>query len=116
MSSLRKRQLLVSCELKDKTIIKTLQLNMSSIKTYTKAEVAAHCTKDDCWLIIGNASNGGKKVYDVTKFLEDHPGGEGVILDLAGKDADDMFEYVGHGSYAYSLLEKYFIGMLDESE
>ena len=27
------------------------------------------------------------KAYDVTKFLDEHPGGEEVLLDMAGKDA-----------------------------
>lgn len=27
---------------------------------------------------------GGPKVYDVTKYLNDHPGGPEIILDLAG--------------------------------
>ncbi len=37
-------------------------------KNYSKEEVAAHNTKSDMWLIIHG------KVYDVTNFLEDHPG------------------------------------------
>ena len=32
------------------------------------------------WMIISN------KVYDVTKYLEDHPGGEEVLLDKGGMD------------------------------
>ena len=61
-------------------------------KTLTLAEVAAHDREDDCYLIIGNERTGGAKVYDVTKYLEDHPGGDAVLLELAGKYADDMFE------------------------
>ena len=36
-------------------------------KKFTKADVAKHNTEKDCFLIIGD------KVYDVTKFLGDHP-------------------------------------------
>ena len=61
-------------------------------KTLTLAEVAAHDREEDCYLIIGNERTGGAKVYDVTKYLEDHPGGDAVLLELAGKYADDMFE------------------------
>ncbi|KDO61157.1 hypothetical protein CISIN_1g045035mg, partial [Citrus sinensis] len=35
-------------------------------------------------------------VYEVTKFLEDHPGGDEVFLSVTGKDATDDFEDVGH--------------------
>ncbi|KAF5194989.1 Cytochrome b5, partial [Thalictrum thalictroides] len=40
----------------------------------TFAEVSKHNNLKDCWLLI----NG--KVYDVTKFLGDHPGGSEVLL------------------------------------
>ena len=48
-------------------------------KTLTLAEVATHDREEDCYLIIGNERTGGAKVYDVTKFLPDHPG-EGRLL------------------------------------
>lgn len=55
---------------------------------------------------------GGPKVYDVTKYLNDHPGGPEIILDVAGKDADDMFEDMGHSQSARDELKKYLIGTL----
>ncbi len=45
---------------------------------FTLEEVAKHNTKKDVWIVYKN------KVYDVTNFLEQHPGGEEVLLDLAG--------------------------------
>lgn len=39
-----------------------------------------------CWVIIAN------KVYDVTDFLPDHPGGRKVILQYAGRDATSVYE------------------------
>ncbi|KAJ0093401.1 hypothetical protein Patl1_25972 [Pistacia atlantica] len=44
------------------------------------------------------------EVYDVTKFLEDHPGGDEVLLLATGKDATDDFEDVGHSSSAKELM------------
>ena len=32
------------------------------------------------------------KVYDVTKFLDDHPGGGDVMVSSSGRDASDDFE------------------------
>ena len=43
-------------------------------------EVSKHVSDSDCWVIIG------EDVYDVTKFLPDHPGGKKAIILLAGKE------------------------------
>jgi cytochrome b involved in lipid metabolism len=48
-------------------------------KQFTTEEVKQHNKKEDCWIILDG------KVYDVTKFLEDHPGGEEVVIDCAGE-------------------------------
>ena len=49
------------------------------LKTITRAEVKEHSSEDDCWVIIAN------KVYDVTPFLDEHPGGPEIITESAGK-------------------------------
>lgn len=45
---------------------------------FDASEVAKHNTEDNCWVIINN------EVYDVTKFLDDHPGGKEAIMLFAG--------------------------------
>lgn len=54
--------------------------------------------------------SGGPKVYDVTKYLDDHPGGAEVMLDVAGQNADEFFEDIGHSKEARAELKKYEIG------
>mmetsp|Transcript_17795 Transcript_17795/g.35818 ORF Transcript_17795/g.35818 Transcript_17795/m.35818 type:complete len:138 (+) Transcript_17795:252-665(+) len=83
-----------------------------SEREITMAEVSKHNTEKDCWLVIGNATNGGPKVYDVTSYLDDHPGGAEVMLDVAGQDADEFFEDIGHSNDAREELEKHIIGVL----
>ncbi|OQR85245.1 cytochrome b5 [Achlya hypogyna] len=84
----------------------------TELKVFTQEEVAAHTTAEDCWIIVGEA--GEKKVYDVTKYLDDHPGGPEIILDLAGQDANEEFEDIGHSTDARKALAKYLIGTLKE--
>ncbi|XP_060218345.1 cytochrome b5-like [Lycium barbarum] len=78
-------------------------------KVHAFSEVSVHNKKDDCWLVISG------KVYDVTSFLDDHPGGDDVLLTATGKDATDDFEDVGHSDDARELMKKYYIGDIDSS-
>ncbi|KAE8668774.1 Cytochrome b5 [Hibiscus syriacus] len=55
------------------------------------------------------------KVYNVTKFLEDHPGGDEVLLSANGKDASDDFEDVGHSSSARAMMDEFYVGDIDTS-
>ncbi|KAK1314367.1 Cytochrome b5 isoform B [Acorus calamus] len=55
------------------------------------------------------------KVYDVTKFLEDHPGGDEVLLSGTGKDATDDFEDVGHSTSAREMMSGFYVGEIDAS-
>ncbi|KAG0223674.1 hypothetical protein BGX31_008368 [Mortierella sp. GBA43] len=82
---------------------------MSHPKSLSIDEIRKHNTKDSCYLIM----NG--KVYDCTGFLDEHPGGDEVLLQEAGQDATDAFEDVGHSDEARSLLPDMYIGDVDGS-
>ncbi|XP_063442842.1 cytochrome b5-like [Mytilus trossulus] len=71
---------------------------------YTLTDVADHHDMTSCWIIIEN------KVYDVTKFLFEHPGGYDILLEHAGRDATCAFEEVGHSRDAKQILQDYCIG------
>ncbi|KAI8049302.1 cytochrome b5 [Thamnidium elegans] len=77
--------------------------------TISATEVAKHTAKSDLWMTIHN------KVYNVTEFIIEHPGGEEVLLDEAGKDATESFEDIGHSDEAREILSKYLVGELDEA-
>jgi len=70
---------------------------MPELKTFTREEVKKHASPEDCWIIIDS------EVYDMSTFADLHPGGAGVILDLAGKDATDAF----YGLHRQEVLFKY---------
>ncbi|KDP22680.1 hypothetical protein JCGZ_02465 [Jatropha curcas] len=81
----------------------------SDPKIHKFEDVAVHNKTKDCWLIISG------KVYDVTSFMDDHPGGDEVLLSSTGKDATNDFEDVGHSDSARDMMEKYYIGEIDTS-
>merc|ERR1719330_531973 len=88
------------------------------MKEFTMEEVQDHTSEEDCWMVIGNSSNGGPMVYDVTKYLNEHPGGMDILLSVSGQDADEDFEDIGHSEDARDELKKLLIGKLkiDEAE
>lgn len=51
-------------------------------------------------------------MYNISKYLEDHPGGVPVLVEVAGQDATAAFEDVGHSDEARDLLEPFLIGEL----
>jgi cytochrome b involved in lipid metabolism len=55
-------------------------------KKYTWQQVAQHNNADSCWMYINHT------VYDVTSWLDRHPGGRHILLLSAGRDVTDLFE------------------------
>ncbi|CAO2594641.1 Cytochrome b5 [Lemmus lemmus] len=76
------------------------------VKYYTLEEIQKHKDSKSTWVILHH------KVYDLTKFLEEHPGGEEVLREQAGGDATENFEDVGHSTDARELSKTYIIGEL----
>lgn len=77
------------------------------LKAYTLDEVSQHNTVEDLWVVY----NGG--VYDITKYIDEHPGGEEVVIDVAGMDATEAFEDIGHSDDAREILKGLLIGKVE---
>ncbi|XP_044020682.1 cytochrome b5-like [Aphidius gifuensis] len=82
---------------------------MTELKQFTRAEIANSGEKITRIII-------HDKVYDVSKFLNEHPGGEEVLLEQAGKDASDDWDDVGHSNDAIELMKNYLIGEIVKGE
>lgn len=83
---------------------------MANEKQFTRSEVAKNNDKDTMMFILHD------KVYNVHNFLNEHPGGEEILLDHRGTDASEDFDDVGHSNDAMELMKKYQVGVLVESD
>ncbi|XP_033607620.1 cytochrome b5 isoform X2 [Cryptotermes secundus] len=83
---------------------------MASPKLYRREEVAKKNNSQGAWIVIHNS------IYNVTEFLNEHPGGEEVLLEQAGNDGTEAFEDVGHSTDARELMKKYKIGEVVEED
>ncbi|XP_077217781.1 cytochrome B5-like protein isoform X2 [Tasmannia lanceolata] len=76
-------------------------------KLFTKPEVSLHNTRTDCWIIIKD------KVYDVTPYVEEHPGGD-AILAHAGDDSTEGFYGPQHATRVFDMVDEFYIGDLKQ--
>ncbi|MBP7671095.1 cytochrome b5 domain-containing protein [Candidatus Gracilibacteria bacterium] len=75
--------------------------------TFTMEEIAKHADKESCYSAIDG------KVYDLTAWMDKHPGGAGNILKICGKDGTEAFSGKHEGSaQAKATLPNYLIGEL----
>ncbi|CAG8487033.1 1520_t:CDS:2 [Ambispora leptoticha] len=81
---------------------------MPEIKQFTLAEIASHNTRKSLYVAIHG------KVYDVTYFIDEHPGGDEVLFEEAGRNATESFDDVGHSDEAHEILKRYYIGELKD--
>lgn len=80
-----------------------------TLPTLTQAEVQSHNSTKSCYVTVGN------KVYDVTDFLDSHPGGADLILDYAGKDIAAILkdeDSHDHSDAAYEVLDESLVAFL----
>lgn len=77
------------------------------LPTIPVQDVRKHNSSSTCYVTIGS------KIYDVTSFLENHPGGADLILDYAGQEIGavmgDQISHL-HSEAAYEILDELLIG------
>ena len=76
---------------------------------YTWEDVKSHNTPDSAWVIIDNV------VYDVTRFMDRHPGGREMMLLSAGRECTDLFRmyhWFDEGKRPREVMKEYGIGDL----
>lgn len=73
---------------------------------FTLCQVRRHCTEKSVWIVAG------KDIYDVTAYVDRHPGGKACILRKAGgaKDCTDDLQF--HSKAGQRGWKKYKVGTL----
>ncbi|KAI1301784.1 Cytochrome b5 reductase 4 [Halotydeus destructor] len=70
----------------------------------TDDELAKHNTRNDCWMVIQ------ERVYNVTPYMDYHPGGVDELMRGAGIDATNLFNEVHRWVNFESMLNKCLVG------
>ncbi|VEU19732.1 DEKNAAC100777 [Brettanomyces naardenensis] len=72
----------------------------------TKAQLKQHHTKNDCWMAFNH------KVYNITNYLDYHPGGREILIENSGTDAIQLFQRYHPWVNYERILDACFIGFL----
>jgi len=81
---------------------------MSTARVVSKKELEEHNEDHkDQWIAVDG------KVYTITEYKHEHPGGEDILLEHAGSDATEAFENVGHSKDARNKLKSLLVGELE---
>ncbi|OQV11741.1 putative Cytochrome b5 reductase 4 [Hypsibius exemplaris] len=84
----------------------TNKVGLSETRVITLQEVAKHNQESDCWMAIRG------KVYNITKYLDYHPGGVDILMKEAGKEATALFDKNHRWVNIERLLASCQIGVL----
>lgn len=88
---------------------KNLSGTNGKIIDVTPEELAKHDKLEDCWVALKD------NVYNVTTYLQYHPGGVEELMRAAGKDATELFNEVHMWVNFESILAKCLVGPFKNS-
>ncbi|KAF5093559.1 hypothetical protein D0Z00_004000 [Geotrichum galactomycetum] len=71
----------------------------------TEEELKAHKTRDDCWTVLGG------RVYNLTPYMPFHPGGEKILMAIAGKDGTGLFMRTHSWVNFENMLDRCLVGV-----
>lgn len=86
-----------------------LEKEVSNLRVYSWDEIRKHDKENDAWVVKDG------EVFDVSKFLGEHPGGSSIVLPHLGTDIREIFmdeDMHEHSKAAHSMMARYRIGIL----
>ncbi|KAK1633319.1 cytochrome b2 [Colletotrichum phormii] len=87
----------------------TTEIEESERATISVTDLSKHNTKSDCWIAVHS------KVWDITDFINEHPGGPSVLLKCAGSNVTKIFDEVHAPDILEELPDEKFIGILKDA-
>ncbi|GCE98514.1 fatty acid alpha-hydroxylase [Zygosaccharomyces mellis] len=86
-----------------------------TLQLFSQKQLSEHNNEKNCWVSVYH-----RKIYDVTEFLDEHPGGAEYILEHAGSDITGILkdkDVHEHSESAYEILDdNYLVGYLATKE
>ncbi|KAJ8600635.1 hypothetical protein CTAYLR_006920 [Chrysophaeum taylorii] len=73
---------------------------------FTRSQVAKHDSPDDAWIIVDG------KVYDISSYIDDHPGGSAILNNLGADNTKAVLEGPQHPETVRDILAMHLIGDL----
>ncbi|KAK1569625.1 cytochrome b2 [Colletotrichum navitas] len=77
--------------------------------TISLTDLGKHNKETDCWIAVHS------KVWDITNFINEHPGGPSALLKCAGSNATRIFDEVHAPDILEELPDEKFIGILQDA-
>lgn len=85
---------------------KNIETKVNPLTEYTKEEIKQHTSHNDIWVILHG------KVYNITNYIDYHPGGLSILIENGGEDITDLFQDNHPWVNIKNLIGKYQIGIL----
>ncbi|CAH1792004.1 unnamed protein product [Owenia fusiformis] len=86
---------------------------MDRNRKLTREELIKHKFTHDAWIVVHN------KVYDITKYINDHPGGRSILKNAGGDATKGFEEQIAH-KYVKTLIkekmEEFYVGYIEMAE
>jgi len=80
-------------------------------RVYSLEEVKQHDKESDAWVVFKG------DVFDVTKFIKEHPGGSSIVVPHLGTDISEAFvddDIHVHSRSAHDIIKRYKIGEIGD--
>ncbi|KAI0905978.1 FMN-dependent dehydrogenase-domain-containing protein [Ustulina deusta] len=84
-----------------------MELKENADTELSAQEIASHRSTSSCWIVVEG------KVYDVTSYLDKHPGGAAVLLKQGGTDATAEFRKIHSPDVLQYLPKDACLGAMD---